>query len=109
MRSKRFPRTLSERHSDLGHPPARDVERRVIPLPLAERCASPALTPRQRDVLALLIGTGLSCKQIAAELELCEGTIRTHMERIYRAFGVHSRPELTVALLAPPSPLQQAS
>ncbi|MFO0590327.1 MAG: helix-turn-helix transcriptional regulator [Polyangiaceae bacterium] len=70
---------------------------------------SPPLTPRQRDVTALLVSTGLSCKEIAARLGLSEGTIRTHMERIYRAFGVHSRPELTATLLAPPSPLLKAS
>jgi DNA-binding NarL/FixJ family response regulator len=63
----------------------------------ADRSASPALTPRQRDVVALLVGTGLSYKQIAAQLARSEGTVRTHTERIYRAFGVHSRLELIVA------------
>jgi DNA-binding NarL/FixJ family response regulator len=58
------------------------------------------LTPRQRDVAALLVGTGLSYKEIAARLDRSEGTVRTHTERIYRALGVHSRPELTVALRA---------
>jgi DNA-binding NarL/FixJ family response regulator len=80
-----------------------------VPPPLTAKAASPALTPRQRDVAALLIGTGLSYKQIAAKLGLSEGTLRTHTERIYRALGVHSRPELTVALLAPSRALPQAS
>jgi DNA-binding NarL/FixJ family response regulator len=67
-----------------------------------QRIASPErpskLTPRQRDVAALLVGTGLSYKQIALKLQVREGTMRTHAEHVYRAFGVHSRAELTVAL-----------
>jgi DNA-binding NarL/FixJ family response regulator len=59
------------------------------------------LTSRQREIAALLVGTGLSYKQIAARLDRSEGTVRTHTERIYRAFGVHSRPELTVVLQSP--------
>jgi DNA-binding NarL/FixJ family response regulator len=59
------------------------------------------LTPRQGDVAALLVGTGLSYKQIAARLGVREGTVRTHTEKVYRAFGVHSRAELTVTLRAP--------
>jgi len=58
-------------------------------------------------VAALLVRTGLSYKQIAAELHVREGTLRTHAEHVYRAVGVHSRAELTVALRAwvdaPPS------
>jgi DNA-binding NarL/FixJ family response regulator len=61
----------------------------------------PALTPRQRDVAALLVETGLSYKEIAARLGRSEGTVRTHTEKIYRACGVHSRAELTVALRPP--------
>jgi DNA-binding NarL/FixJ family response regulator len=58
------------------------------------------LTPRQCDVAALLARTGLSYKQIAAQLQVREGTLRTHAEHVYRAVGVHSRAELTVALRA---------
>jgi DNA-binding NarL/FixJ family response regulator len=60
--------------------------------------APSALTPRQRDVAALLVRTGLSYKQIAAQLHVREGTLRTHAEHVYRALAVHSRAELTVAL-----------
>ncbi|WP_437808625.1 response regulator transcription factor [Sorangium sp. So ce1078] len=81
------------------NPRARSAKRR----PLTDPPASPALTPRQRDVVELLVGTGLSYKQIAARLARSEGTVRTHTERIYRAFGVHSRLELIVALRVPGS------
>jgi DNA-binding NarL/FixJ family response regulator len=100
-----------EHHGNRGARKARRAERRTSPHVPADPSASPALTPRQRDVAALLVGTGLSYKQIAARLALSEGTVRTHTERIYRAFGVHSRPELTVALRVPgecPPPAPQA-
>jgi DNA-binding NarL/FixJ family response regulator len=89
---------FSERHGDLGDLRTRSVEERAFRRAPAERRESPVLTPRQREVAALLVGTGLSYKQIAARLGLSEGTIRTHTEKIYRAFGVHSRAELTVEL-----------
>jgi DNA-binding CsgD family transcriptional regulator len=59
-----------------------------------------ALTPRQRDVATLLVGTGLSYKEIATRLGLREGTVRSHTEKVYRALGVHSRAELTAAFRA---------
>lgn len=102
MRSKKTQRTfLPERRGDLGDLRTRRAERRASSRAPAGRRVSPGLTPRQRDVAELLVGTGLSYKEIAARLDLSEGTIRTHTERIYRAVGVHSRPELTVALRAP--------
>jgi DNA-binding NarL/FixJ family response regulator len=71
--------------------------------PSLERPGDPAsettaLTPRQRDVAVLLVRTGLSYKQIAAQLDVREGTVRTHVESVYRALDVHSRAELTIAL-----------
>lgn len=76
--------------------------RQSLPPRAAERTPTSALTPRQHDVAMLLIGTGLSYKEIAAHLAVSEGTIRKHTEHIYRAFGVHSRPELTITLRASP-------
>lgn len=37
------------------------------------------LTPRQRDVVALL-DAGLTCPQIAERLEIAERTVRRHVE-----------------------------
>lgn len=100
MRSSKKPQQtfLSERSGDLGDGRARSIEVRASQPALDERRSSAVLTSRQREVAALLVGTGLSYKEIAARLDRSEGTVRTHTERIYRAFGVHSRPELTVAL-----------
>jgi DNA-binding NarL/FixJ family response regulator len=102
MRSMKPKRPLSPgRDSDVADLLSRRDDGRVLSQASVARWTRQLLTPRQGDVAALLVGTGLSYKQIAARLDLSEGTVRTHTERIYRAFGVHSRPELTVALRAP--------
>jgi DNA-binding CsgD family transcriptional regulator/GAF domain-containing protein len=56
------------------------------------------LTPRQREIAALLVGSGLSYKQIADKIGVRDATIRTHIEHIYRALNVHSRAELAIRL-----------
>jgi DNA-binding NarL/FixJ family response regulator len=48
------------------------------------------LTPRQQDVLTLL-AQGRSTKEIARALDLGVGTIKVHLDGIYRALGVHGR------------------
>jgi two-component system secretion response regulator SsrB len=62
---------------------------------------SPRITPRKRQVLALLL-EGLRQGQIARELSVGVETVRTHRREIYQFFGVHSRAELA-ALFARPS------
>ena len=56
----------------------------------ASTASAPHLTPRQAQVLALLI-EGLSNKAIARELGLGEGTVKVHMAALFRALGVTSR------------------
>jgi DNA-binding NarL/FixJ family response regulator len=55
------------------------------------------LTPRQRDVLALLI-QGKPNKAICRELALAEGTVKTHTAAIYRALGVSNRTQAVYAV-----------
>ncbi len=50
----------------------------------------PDLTPRQRDVLALLV-EGRSNKEIARRLQLGEGTVKVHMAALLRSLGVQNR------------------
>lgn len=59
-----------------------DAERRRQPIP--------PLTPRQQDLLRLL-ATGHTNAQIARRLGVSEGTVRTHLENIYRRLQVTSR------------------
>jgi DNA-binding NarL/FixJ family response regulator len=54
------------------------------------------LTPRQQDVLDLLV-QGKSNKEIAIALGLGEGTVKIHMAAIFRYFGVNNRAAAAVA------------
>jgi DNA-binding NarL/FixJ family response regulator len=54
------------------------------------------LTPRQREVLHLLM-QGKSNKEIAQALNLGEGTIKVHMAALFRAFGARSRAAVAAA------------
>jgi DNA-binding NarL/FixJ family response regulator len=49
-----------------------------------------SLTPREREVLAL-IGAGLSNTEIAGELTLGEGTVKTHVGHIFAKLGLRDR------------------
>ena len=52
----------------------------------------PSLTPRQREVLALLAG-GVRARQIAARLTLSETTVRNHIRAILVELEAHSQLE----------------
>jgi DNA-binding NarL/FixJ family response regulator len=49
-----------------------------------------SLTPRQRDVLTLIV-QGKSNKEIARALNLGEGTVKVHVAALFRVLGVTSR------------------
>jgi DNA-binding NarL/FixJ family response regulator len=53
------------------------------------------LTPRQRDVLAL-VADGLSNKEIARALKIAEATTKIHVAALMRALGVRNRTEAAV-------------
>ena len=55
------------------------------------------LTERQAQVLALL-ARGLSNREIAAHLELSEGTVKIHVTAILKALGVVSRTQALIAV-----------
>ncbi len=65
-------------------------------LPPATDSAISFLTPRQREVLALL-GQGKSNKEIARVLELAEGTVKLHVTAILKALNVNNRTRAVVA------------
>lgn len=60
--------------------------------PLGGNVGSVHLTERQKDVLELL-AKGAPIKRICKELNLSEGTVKTHVTAIYRAFGASNRTE----------------
>jgi DNA-binding NarL/FixJ family response regulator len=101
MRSTKRQRTFSPHHhrTPSGFR-ARSEEVRAASGASAEPPERPTLSPRKRQVAKLLVDSGLSYKEIAARLDLSEGTIRTHTEGIYRKYKVHSRFELIAAFRA---------
>ncbi len=74
-------RRLSLPQATLGH-----LSDRTLPL-------RNSLTPRERDVLALLV-SGHSLREIANTLNLSYATVRNHNQHLLHKFGVHSQREI---------------
>ena len=67
---------------------------------LSDAPARGQLTPRQKDVLELLV-QGKPNKEIASALNLGEGTVKIHLAAIFRYFGVNNRAAAAVASALP--------
>lgn len=76
-----------------GGLPARETK----PLSEKDTCIQLAekhsLTPREQEVLTYL-SQGRSARYIADQLVISPDTVRTHMKRIYKKCGVHTKEEL---------------
>ncbi len=86
MRSEGVPSETEATHP--MHPPAP---------PPAAALAAFKLTPRQTDVLGLLL-RGLSNKLIARELNLSVETVKDHVAAVLRALNVNSRTQAVLAV-----------
>jgi len=67
--------------------------RRFLGLAAPRRSALPTLTPRQRDVAAL-VAEGLPNREIAARLGITERSAESHVERIRDRMGFRSRAQI---------------
>ena len=72
---------------------------------LAQQAVDPAensvsldmLTPRERDI-ALAVGEGKSNREIAAQLDISEPTVKTHLSNIFKKLDVKDRVSLVLFL-----------
>jgi two-component system NarL family response regulator len=65
---------------------------------LTERLHEPELTPREREVLRLLVA-GKSNKEIKAALFLSTSTVKTHLSRLFKKLGVSDRTQAVMTAL----------
>ena len=67
------------------------------PLPVSAHASSgpalPSLSPRQREVMHYLL-KGMPNKIIARRLNMADGTVKSHLNTVYRLFSVNSRAQL---------------
>jgi PAS domain S-box-containing protein len=56
----------------------------------------PRVTPRQRQILAL-VASGLSTAEVASELTVSPETVRNHLRNAFRELGAHTRVEAIAA------------
>jgi DNA-binding NarL/FixJ family response regulator len=61
--------------------------------PNPEGTLLPSLSPRQREVMHYVL-QGLPNKVIGKRLGMADGTVKTHLNTIYRVFAVNSRAQL---------------
>lgn len=75
---------------------------RYLPRPvekiLESRLPDSDLSPREREVLALIVA-GKSNKEIAATLGISRATVKGHVSEIFSRMGVEDRTQAAVAAL----------
>ena len=84
--------TIRTVHAGKSHIPAAIAER------LAERMGTEELTPREFDVLEQIV-YGKSNKEIAAELEITEATVKTHINSLLGKLAVTDRTQAATAAI----------
>lgn len=95
-RFARFATTSFGRGLDLARRLMPSILRKAPDAALRELRRAP-LTPRERDVVGLLVA-GSSTRAIASETGLTVSTVNTYLKRIFAKLGVHSRVELVARL-----------
>ncbi|MFF4116808.1 helix-turn-helix transcriptional regulator [Streptomyces sp. NPDC001714] len=70
---------------------------RQLRTPTAEPVAMSELTPRERQIAAM-VGDGKKTREIARQLSLSPRTVEVHLTRIYRKLNIDSRTSLALLL-----------
>jgi two-component system response regulator DesR len=70
----------------------------VVPEAMRDRLEPPALSPREREVLALA-AEGSTTSEIAARLTVSTGTVKSHLSSCFAKLGVESRSEALALLI----------
>ncbi len=108
------PEKLLEAIEDMqngGSPMSSHIARKVVQAFQPQARTTPLLeqlAPREQEVLDLL-SKGCAYKQIAAELSLSMGTIRTYIRRIYEKLHVNCRTDAVVKYLDAAGPRPPAA
>lgn len=84
--------TIRAVHAGKSHIPPAIAQR------LAERMGTEELTPREFDVLEQIVH-GRSNKEIAAELDISEATVKTHINSLLGKLGVTDRTQAATAAI----------
>ena len=92
MTSEDLITTIRAVHAGKSHIPPAIAER------LAERMGAQDLTPREFDVLEQIVH-GKSNREIAAELEVSEATVKTHINSLLGKLGVTDRTQAATAAI----------
>ena len=82
---------------DMPGPPAADGQADGDHAPAASPAAK-AMTPRQSEVLTLLV-QGQSNKEIARNLEMLDSTVKVHVKAILQKLGVKNRTQAAIAAM----------
>lgn len=68
---------------------------RFVPAALMPKADGSVLTPREKQV-AVLVGRGMTDKQIAGELGLETGTVKVHVKNLLRKTGAQNRTQFAL-------------
>jgi DNA-binding NarL/FixJ family response regulator len=100
VRPAKLLESIREVH-DGGSPMSSQIARKVVAFfqkPRAHPPVEAQLSEREKQVLDCLV-KGLLYKQIAAQMGISMGTVRTYTQRIYEKLHVHTRTEAVVKYL----------
>ncbi len=70
----------------------------IVPESMRDRLAPPALSPREREVLALA-AEGATTSEIAADLTVSTGTVKGHLSSCFAKLGVENRSQALALLI----------